>query len=97
VLCMKVPVEPSEQGAVTRDMSHSTERTKVRQCRVIHPQRASSGLTSCRVVPTDLLIERRPYGKNFEPKLLFRDVRPKIPLLWFLSALSIFYRLPPTQ
>jgi hypothetical protein len=39
----------------------------------------------------------KAYGKNSEPKLLFCDARPKIPLLRFLSILSIFYRLPPTR
>ena len=39
----------------------------------------------------------KAYGKNSEPKLLFCDARPKIPLLGFLSTLSIFYRLPPTR
>jgi hypothetical protein len=29
--------------------------------------------------------------------LLFCDVRSKIRLLWLLSALSIFHRLPPTR
>jgi hypothetical protein len=61
--------------------------------------RARTAKTDFQILLTRYALARLlyPYGKNSEPGLLFCDVRSKIRLLWLLSALSIFHRLPPTR